>query len=455
MPLTSAAGMRVATGVRTARAGAWFVLAGTLITLFGLGWDIQWHVEVGPDTFFTLSHLALYSGSAIAGIAGLTMVLLSTSAQRAGRAFPRYAGGPPIRVLGGTFHAPLGYLICGSGAALFLLYGLLDLWWHSIYGFDAVLNTPSHVALFLAVSITMAGSIVVCAAARDQRWGRIGLLLSIPIMIVFGPIAFNGLSQVPLPIDPVLLGIILCAPTLLIMSAALLGRWAAIQIAVVLGVLQGILWWFSPWAAEAYAGVVGLPLRDVISAEPPVLPSTIPMFLIVAALTTEGFFALGRSGRLRPAWLMVLAGAAAGFVVGGGLALQTILTDPTQHLSGKDIGSLMLLGLILGPLTGYLGCRFAVMLRTETAAAPAVDPAGREFGETAAAAAADPAGPEIEETAAAPAAAATGREFGETAAAPAVREEAGTASDAVPASGSTRAGAGPEPADADTVEENA
>ena len=371
MSLTSAADARaagrtapVAAGVRAAPIGAWSVLAGTLITLFGLGWDIQWHVEVGPDTFFTLSHLALYSGSAIAGIGSLTMVLLATAAQRAGRAFPAYAGGPPIRVFGGAFHAPLGYLIAGSGAALFLLYGLLDLWWHSIYGFDAVLNTPSHVALFLAVSITMAGSVVICAAARDQRWGETGFLLAVPILIIFGPIAFNGLSQVPLPVAPVLLGIILCAPTLLIMSAALLGRGAAIRIAVVLGVLQGILWWFSPWAAEAYARLVGLPLRDVVSAAPPVLPSTIPMFLIVAAVTTEGFFALGRAGRLRPGWLMVTAGAVAGFVVGGGLALQTILTDPTQHLSATDVVSLMALGLILGPLTGYLGCRFAVMLRS-------------------------------------------------------------------------------------------
>jgi hypothetical protein len=444
MPLTSAVratsrATPIASGVRTAQAGAWSVLAGTLITLFGLGWDIQWHVEVGPDTFFTLSHLALYSGSAIAGVGSLTMVLLATAAQRAGRAFPVYAGGPPIRVLGGTFRAPVGYLISGSGAALFLLYGLLDLWWHSIYGFDAVLNTPSHVALFLAVSITMTGSVVVCAAARDQRWGHLGLLLAVPILIIFGPIAFNGLSQVPLPIDPVLLGIILCAPTLLIMSAALLGRWAAIRIAVVLGILQGILWWFSPWAAESYARLVGLPLRDVVSAAPPVLPSTIPMFLIVAALSTEGFFALGRSGRLRPAWLMVLAGAVAGFVVGGGLALQTILTDPTQHLSGTDVVSLMVLGLVLGPLTGYLGCRFAVMLRSEAAADTAADTAPASVADTAAASAADTAG----------------RGIDRTAAAPPVREEAGTAKLAVPASGSDDAGAGPEPAGAGTVEEKA
>ncbi|HEY0534702.1 MAG TPA: hypothetical protein VGD29_24205, partial [Actinoplanes sp.] len=89
-------------------------------------------------------------------------------------------------------------------------------------------------------------------------------------------------------------------------------------------------------------------------------------------------------------------------VVGGGLALQTILTDPTQHLSGTDVLSLLLLGLILGPLTGYLGCRFAVMLRASS----------------------EP-------------------------------ERAGTASPAVPAPVPAGAGAGPEPADSGTAEDNA
>ena len=156
------------------------MLLGTAISTVGLSWDIQWHVEVGPDTFFTLSHLALYSGSALSGIASLVMVLLATSAQRAGREWPRSAGGAPVRVFGGVFTAPVGYLISGVGAACFLLYGLLDLWWHSIYGFDAVLNTPSHVALFLSISVTMVGTIITFAAAREQRWGRVGLLLAVP-----------------------------------------------------------------------------------------------------------------------------------------------------------------------------------------------------------------------------------------------------------------------------------
>ena len=66
-------------------AGAYAVLLGAAISTVGISWDIEWHRDVGPDTFFTLPHLVLYCGSALAGIASLAMVLLSTSMQRAGR----------------------------------------------------------------------------------------------------------------------------------------------------------------------------------------------------------------------------------------------------------------------------------------------------------------------------------------------------------------------------------
>jgi hypothetical protein len=345
------------------RAGGWTVLAGTVITLFGLSWDIQWHVDVGPDTFFTVPHLLLYTGSAVAGLAGLTMVLLNTAAQRAGTPFPGYAGGPPVRVFGGTFHAPLGYLIAGAGAALFLVYGLLDLWWHSIYGFDAVLTTPSHVALFLSISVTMAGGVVVFAAARDRGWGRAGLLLAVPVLIAFGPMAFNGLSALPLPVDPSLLGVLFCAPTLLIMGATLLGYGAAVRIAVVLGILQAALWWFSPWAARAYAGFVGLPMRDGLADRAPEFANSIPMFLIVAAVVVEILFRRARAGRLGTRALVTVSGLVTGLVVGAGLAVQLTLFDGATRMNNGRTLALSVLGLLLGPLAAYLGTRLAVLLR--------------------------------------------------------------------------------------------
>jgi len=346
------------------RVGAYGVYLGTAITTIGLSWDISWHTMVGPDTFFTLSHLALYAGSAIAGIASLVMVLVATSAQRAGRPLPRLVGGTPVRVFGGAFTAPLGYLISGIGAALFLLYGLFDLWWHTLYGFDAVLNSPSHVALFLSISVTMVGSLITFAAARAQAWGRIGVVLAIPVLITFAPITTKALSNLPLPVDPMIAGILLFGSLLLPLGAAVVRRpGGAIGIAAVLGVMQAFLWWFSPWAAVTYAAASGLPLRDGLAPAPPDLPSAMPMFLIVAAVVVEGLFWLTRRRTLRATRMMLAAGAVTGLVIGATLPLQQVLTDPTASFDAPTVALIAVLGVLFGTLGGFLAARFTVMLR--------------------------------------------------------------------------------------------
>jgi hypothetical protein len=359
----STTAVQSATGSIAARAGAYVVLLGTAITTVAISWDIQWHHAVGPDTFFTLPHLFLYSGSALSGVASLVMVLMATSAQRAGRPMPRTVGGTPVRVFGGAFTAPLGYLVTGIGAASFLLYGLLDLVWHGIYGFDAVLNTPSHVALFLSISVTMVGSVIVFAAAREQRWGQIGVVLAIPILMTFAPIPANGLGNLPLPFPPTIAAIIFFSPLLLIMGAGVLRRpGAAIAIAAVLGIMQAGLWWFSPWAAEAYAAASGLPLRDGLTPEPPQLPGSMPMFLSVAAVAVEVFFWMIRSRNLNARKVMPLIGAVTGLIIAGGLPLQQALTSPTSSIATAAIVMITIIGLPLGVLAGFLGGRFTTMM---------------------------------------------------------------------------------------------
>src|SRR4051812_48112240 len=94
------------------RPAALTVLGGTMLSLIGLTWDVQWHSDVGPDTFFTLPHLFLYSGSAVSGLASLVVVLAATAAQRAGRRPNPLIGGRAIKTLG-VFTAPIGYLVSG------------------------------------------------------------------------------------------------------------------------------------------------------------------------------------------------------------------------------------------------------------------------------------------------------------------------------------------------------
>jgi hypothetical protein len=114
------------------------MLVGVLCSFLGFAWDIQWHVDVGPDTFFTAPHLVLYSGIAVTGLVCLAVTLLTTAAARRG---------DPAALVGtaaafGSYRAPLGYLVGGFGALSFLLYGLLDQWWHSVYGFDVAIVSP-------------------------------------------------------------------------------------------------------------------------------------------------------------------------------------------------------------------------------------------------------------------------------------------------------------------------
>jgi hypothetical protein len=50
--------------VTVARAGLWALLAAHLVALWGLSWDIRWHVLIGRDSFWIAPHIMTYSGVA-------------------------------------------------------------------------------------------------------------------------------------------------------------------------------------------------------------------------------------------------------------------------------------------------------------------------------------------------------------------------------------------------------
>ena len=338
--------------------GTGFVLLGTGISLIGTSWDVQWHIDVGPDTFFTLPHLFLYAGSAIAGVASLVVVLAVTAAQRRGETPDPTDGGVPVRVFGGRFTAPLGYLVTGLGAAFFLLYGLIDLWWHTVYGFDVVLNSPPHVALFTSISITMIGAVIVAAAAREQRWGRIAMVISVPMLMTFFPITANAFQGLPLPFDPINAAATLIIVLLFVLTRVAIGRrGAALATAAALLAMQAILWVFTPWAAVTYADSVGLPLRDGLSGAPPLIPAGIPLAGLIVAVVIE--LLITRSA--------LLAGAVAGLVLGFSFIVQRELLHLSPPVPLPGVVTTTLAAGVFGLLAGYLGARFGAMIRVRSA----------------------------------------------------------------------------------------
>ncbi|WP_018684934.1 hypothetical protein [Actinokineospora enzanensis] len=331
------------------------LLTGTVFSLIGLTWDVQWHSDVGPDTFFTLPHLFLYAGSAISGLAALTAVLATTAAHRAGAVPDPSLGGPPIRVFGRAFTAPLGYLVAGCGAASFLLYGLWDQWWHGLYGFDAVIDSPPHIGLLLSISATLVGTVVVFGAADEHRWGRIGALVSLAVLgafdtvIVFAFKSLNGqVNAMHVAMAALMVLVLACATAFT--------RYGGVLMALGLAVIQAVTWWFSPWASRVYAEAVGLPMRDYAGQEPQ-LPALIPMSLVVVALLVHPLLTS------RSRWAAPLAGAIAGGLLAGLQRPQSswVFDGPLPPLQRVLLTALV--GAVVGLVAAPAGRRFGRMLR--------------------------------------------------------------------------------------------
>ncbi|MFS8096743.1 hypothetical protein LFM09_06335 [Lentzea alba] len=330
------------------------VLGGTLLSLIGLTWDIQWHSDVGPDTFFTMPHLFLYAGSAVSGIASLVVVLLTTAAEKRDRAIDPVVGGRAVGVFGRTFAAPVGYLVSGIGAALFLVYGLWDQWWHGLYGFDAVIDSPPHIGLLLSISITMVGAVMIFAVARDQRWGTYGVIGTAAVLLVFSMVTVLGLRAVPGALfSPVSVGTAFFSVMILFTAAGALNRrGSALAVGVSVAVLQAVFWWFSPWAARVYADASGLPLRDYTDGVPG-LPNMIPMCLVIVAVAAELLHRL-------PAWV---PGAAGGALIAACVPVQRLIVWGGPFPINARYIATIVVAAAFGALAATLGRRFGQMLR--------------------------------------------------------------------------------------------
>jgi hypothetical protein len=330
-----------------------FVLGGALLSLIGLSWDIQWHNDVGPDTFFTMPHLFLYSGSAVAGFASLAVVLSTTATQRRGNPIDPTVGGRAVGVFRGTFAAPVGYLLSGVGAALFLIYGLWDEWWHQLYGFDVMIASPPHIGFLLSVQITMVGAMVIFTAAREHRWGAIGAIVSTATLLMFSIVTVEGLDALEIgDLVAGVAGVFMCV-LLMMMCARALGRpVVAVGVAVVVAVIQAFLWWFDPWATAVYADAIALPMRDYIDGVPN-HPAMIPMVLIVVG----GLIAIPHG---LPAWLV---GAISGTVIGVVVPLQQAWLYDDDLPGLPTVLIFAAASKFLGALAGMLATRFGEMLR--------------------------------------------------------------------------------------------
>ncbi|MER5467614.1 hypothetical protein [Streptomyces sp. NPDC002685] len=325
--------------------GCWLLSVALLATSFGVVWDVQWHDDVGPDTFFTAPHMLIYAAPTLAGLTGVVMVLMRTGVWRADPDSVA-ATGRSVTVLR-VFRAPIGFFVAGVGAAVELIYGMIDLWWHTVYGFDVTLNSPPHVGLSLGGLTICVGTVLAFTALGDRAVSRWGVALSVATSLTSMMFALFWAQ----PFEVSMTAVALFA-LLMVAGVTRATGWVTFT-GLVFGALHAIDWFFAPWITRVYAESLGMSLRDNISGEP-TLASLYPMVLPLIAVLVEVALVVLRRRGLTPRTAVPAVSAVA--------ALAMVLLYTPQLGNGFSPLAIVL-ATVLGTAAGPLGWSAAIALR--------------------------------------------------------------------------------------------
>jgi len=122
------------------RAALWGMLVAKLVVRWGVGWDIQWHILIGRDSFWIPPHVMTYAG--VAAVAGLSFGIL------AGERLRRIAPSP-------------GFRLAAGGVAMTLAAAPVDDLWHRLFGIDPTLWSPPHLMGILGGIVNSLGCLLI------------------------------------------------------------------------------------------------------------------------------------------------------------------------------------------------------------------------------------------------------------------------------------------------------
>lgn len=275
-------------------AAATGLLAACIFFFLGVTWDIQWHADVGPETFFTAPHAMFYTGPSVGGLLSLFVVMATTVKYKLG--VPGVSERTTTPWLG-LFRAPVGFVITGLGALTFILSGLYDLFWHTQYGFDVTLLSPPHFGLLYSGIIMMLGTVYAFAseanraAARGDR-SMAGYVAAFMIALLIGQLSLFGFVGLD---DAMLIGKILLYPQIvsllvplgLMAAGSLVRRPGAITLtAALFTLIRLVTWYWAPLITAVQADLQSLQFK-MDAAGFPVIGMAMPAYLIVAALIMD------------------------------------------------------------------------------------------------------------------------------------------------------------------------
>ena len=225
------------------RAALWGLLAAKLISGWGVGWDIQWHILIGRDSFWIPPHVMIYAGVAVAVLISFGTLARETLLVRRG-AVPVDSGPPLIRIAGlvGT----RGFHLAAGGILVTVLAAPIDDLWHRLFGIDVTLWSPPHLLGLAGSQVNTLGCMLIAveiwpAASRAR----------LAALLVAGSFLFGGFH---LAVDPsiriaylhggvlyftyAILGACLFAFTFVYTARLTRRRWAPVVVAAGLIVLH-------------------------------------------------------------------------------------------------------------------------------------------------------------------------------------------------------------------------
>ena len=145
---------------------------GVSLSMWGASWDITSHLLRTPETFFTPSHMVLYTGVGISLISAmLGLILILTKKEVKGQSF---VFGTKIIIIGA-----LVQIIAGPG----------DFYWHELFGIDGLLS-PTHLALALGIMMVSIGTTIGFARIHSEM-NQKNRFLKIILPISFGVFWFS------------------------------------------------------------------------------------------------------------------------------------------------------------------------------------------------------------------------------------------------------------------------
>ncbi|TMC48485.1 MAG: hypothetical protein E6J14_12105 [Chloroflexi bacterium] len=266
--------------------GVWALITAAV----GFFWDVAWHIDLGRDRdLFTPPHTLIVAGLMGLAAAGAVSTILATAA--------RAESG--LRI--GSLRIPwgaAGLLVLGTFATLgFPLDGL----WHSTYGVDVTMWSPTHLMMISGAAFAPLAAWLLYREGGHatghpaaQRTARIMLVGALVVALAAFQLEFDdGVPQWQMLYQPVLIA--LGATAAMTIARVALGRGWALLTAVLFLVIRGLL-----------TLLVGVALHRTVTH--------FPLYLGIAVCIEAGFLLASRS---------VLAGALTGGVLAGTAGLAS------------------------------------------------------------------------------------------------------------------------------------